>query len=1155
MVVSRRGGASSGQPSESHEGISSTTTSSLTKKTSEEFSRKEGSRKEGVELQFNRWYPAYCVVLGSALVFLLALSAHLSLPAPLGPHVIQSAFSEGRVRQLVSELSFSSSSHNQQAGSWINEVATPQRLLQFLHTDILKDSSLNVLANFTYALFVDPTDTSVPPPSCLCDIRPSSLSQAVASLRPLPDFGRFEDRHIKELLQTGVQQSEGVLPCRRSAAFVACQQHRSSHSTAATEGPSGIHEVHRHVLRRETSFGDVVVPQRLKPMFDRLVYFDTTYYANFEGSFFLNRSGGFGMAYSGLGNVAARAAPAFLPHSSPEGGILPALMLASHYDGFPQSPAAADALSCVGIALEALRNFLYGSELWFPVIINLNGAEETSLHAAHGFSSAHPWARQVSVVMNLEAAGTGGREHLFQTTSRGGRLLEIYRRAAPRPHGNSISQDLFEAKLIPGDTDFRIFRDYLGVQGIDFAIASLGYYYHTVLDKLEMIPPGVIQRYGETITAVAQAASRDMLDLHLSGSSTEPPEESNPDGSSTPSAVSSFYASSSRYYYFDILGFWFVLLPVSWFPYIVISLFGLWLCVMRLDRSLLQFSPSLLLLVASLVVVVLQVLAACGACALIAGVLNASGMALRWFNNMWLAGLVYAGASLTSSYFIQLHLLSHLVSWLSPATSAEHAAEAVVFHGGILTWTSLMAASWIYGLSVTYVSLLWIAGAILGRLVGQLVLVQLLPRVRLWSIKNSDVAERSFCNVVLATTETVGLLLPRVATTSMLVELVDALLPSMGRTSAVSLSSECSIALLFGVPAALAYILAMSPLQFIEREARRKHHASYVGLLAASALFGLLWCRDPFTPSAPKRLDFTHFATHIRDSQGAITATRSGVWVRCMDYLCLSDGGIHEAAGSVTMPGGSDDIVPLTSSLVTRLDRCMALGKEGSLTAETSLRRDAFDGFSSFSSWPFQRPLVPINRELTWYPTAPPLGPPSAPAVALRRGRWDGINAGEGGTEEQRLTVSAESVFKSIPIAFGATPGLNETRVLWDVEYHRVSNSRRVFLSVSGGPRITILFSHENVVGWSFTKDLPAPRKSCDCYWVYYAGGRGHKRLNFWVDIKNTDEWSFSTSTTYYDVITPQLRAIRGGDFLDDSVAPVLSVAETNVWRLPIKMT
>ena len=44
-------------------------------------------------------------------------------------------------------------------------------------------------------------------------------------------------------------------------------------------------------------------------------------------------------------------------------------------------------------------------------------------------------------------------------------MVSIYGRHAPHPFGSVVGEELFQSGIVPGDTDFRIYRDYGGVPG------------------------------------------------------------------------------------------------------------------------------------------------------------------------------------------------------------------------------------------------------------------------------------------------------------------------------------------------------------------------------------------------------------------------------------------------------------------------------------------------------------------------------------------------------------------------------------------------------------------------------------------------------------------------------------------------------------------
>eukprot|EP00912_Choanoflagellata_sp_UC4_P001855 UC4_evm9s1188 len=198
------------------------------------------------------------------------------------------------------------------------------------------------------------------------------------------------------------------------------------------------------------------------------------------GSFYLDFLDGMTSLYTNITNILVRV-------SAADGGVAAvehALLISAHYDSIIGSPGASDDAAAIAVMLDVLHLMAHKKHVGHAVIFNFNGAEENVLQASHGFITQHPWTRSIRAFINMEASGSGGQEILFQ--------------AGPK----NPWLELFGTEVIPSDTDFRIYRDYGDIPGLDFAWIANGYLYHTSLDTADRIPPGTLQHTGDNILSV-----------------------------------------------------------------------------------------------------------------------------------------------------------------------------------------------------------------------------------------------------------------------------------------------------------------------------------------------------------------------------------------------------------------------------------------------------------------------------------------------------------------------------------------------------------------------------------------------------------------------------------------------------------------------------
>lgn len=238
-----------------------------------------------------------------------------------------------------------------------------------------------------------------------------------------------------------------------------------------------------------------------------------------SGSFYLGFEP-YGMIewYQNIQNVQIRLSPADETKSTGA-----TLLVNSHYDTVPVSPGMSDAGIMVVVMLETIRVLTKSSTpLRHDIVFLFNGAEEAGLKGAHAFITQHKWRHNITGLINLDSSGAGGKEILFQAGPDAPWLARIYAKNTPYPYASAMGEELFQMNLIPSDTDFRIFRDYGGIKGLDLAYTYNGYVYHTKYDNLLNIPYGTYQHTGANVLSLARAmANSEELDLGVEHSEGE----------------------------------------------------------------------------------------------------------------------------------------------------------------------------------------------------------------------------------------------------------------------------------------------------------------------------------------------------------------------------------------------------------------------------------------------------------------------------------------------------------------------------------------------------------------------------------------------------------------------------------------------------------
>ncbi len=176
-----------------------------------------------------------------------------------------------------------------------------------------------------------------------------------------------------------------------------------------------------------------------------------------------------------------------------------ALLLLSHYDSSPHSSlGASDAGSGIVTILEGIRAFLANNKQpKNDIIILISDAEELGLLGASAFVNHHPWAKDVGLVLNFEARGSGGPSYMLMETNGGNKnLVKAFNKANPKyPLANSLMYSIY--KMLPNDTDLTVFREDGNINGYNFAFLDDHFDYHTEQDSYKRLDKNTLQHQAD----------------------------------------------------------------------------------------------------------------------------------------------------------------------------------------------------------------------------------------------------------------------------------------------------------------------------------------------------------------------------------------------------------------------------------------------------------------------------------------------------------------------------------------------------------------------------------------------------------------------------------------------------------------------------------
>lgn len=227
-----------------------------------------------------------------------------------------------------------------------------------------------------------------------------------------------------------------------------------------------------------------------------------------EGLSLREQPGGVSMARAS--NLIAR-----LPGRASTGAVV----LAGHLDTVHTTGGASDCGGCSAAVVEAARALVAGPRPRNDILFLIEDGEETTRSGATIFVRDHPWARDLSVALNLESMGTRGASQLYVTGEDNGWLIGHALPSMPAPVAYSFVDDLVWGTGTGGSDLDQLLE--VADAGLGLAYLEGSPRYHTPQDSVAQLDPRSLRHQGASLLALARRLGDEPLDSAIpSGDAT-----------------------------------------------------------------------------------------------------------------------------------------------------------------------------------------------------------------------------------------------------------------------------------------------------------------------------------------------------------------------------------------------------------------------------------------------------------------------------------------------------------------------------------------------------------------------------------------------------------------------------------------------------------